>query len=185
MVFERVLSSLRVSPEPGWEARLAGVLGSGLDPLSRDALWTFAQEREGGAGSFLASLSHPRLGPALRVIHREPVSALPASRLARLAGLSRTLLFARFLDVTGESPSSYVCRWRVHLAASWLRSSNDRLDQVAASVGLFDGSALTKAFRRTIGLNPGAYRRLQRRGAGLLVGGCLPLPAPPAMSARP
>ncbi len=170
-------------PEPGWQARLAEVLGAGLDAPQRDALWTFAQSRDGGPAALLASFAHPRLGPALRVIHREPASALLASRLARLSGLSRTLFFARFLDETGETPSSYVSRWRVHLAASFLRVQDERLDLLAVRVGLFDGSALTKAFRRNTGLNPGAYRRLHRRPVGRASAASV-LP-PGALSASP
>jgi AraC-like DNA-binding protein len=50
-------------------------------------------------------------------------------------------------------------QWRIQLAASLLRTSTSSLAEVAERVGYGSEAALSKAFKRWVGLAPSSYRR--------------------------
>ena len=77
--------------------------------------------------------------------------------------MSRSRFTDRFAALVGEAPLAYLTRWRMHLAAARLRSGDPRIGDVAQSVGYESETAFAKAFRRTFGQSPSAFRR--RRSA--------------------
>jgi AraC-like DNA-binding protein len=79
--------------------------------------------------------------------------------LAEQVGMSRSAFADKFADVVGESPMEYVTRWRLQKAASLLRAGELALAEVAARVGYQSDAAFNKAFKRLMGVTPGAYRR--------------------------
>ncbi len=79
--------------------------------------------------------------------------------LAREVGMSRTLLAVQFKELVGESPISYLTRWRIMRAANRLRSERVSLDRIAESVGYTSDAVFSKAFRRVTGVAPGRFRR--------------------------
>jgi len=64
----------------------------------------------------------------------------------------------------GESPWRYVERLRVELACRLLREPG-RIRDVGEIVGYRSTATFNAAFRRRLGVNPSAYRRLVRAGA--------------------
>ncbi len=78
--------------------------------------------------------------------------------LARHAGLDRFHLCRAFRDEVGLPPQTYRTHLRVararHLLARGLPAG-----AVAAEVGFFDQSQLTRHFKRIVGLTPGQYAR--------------------------
>jgi AraC-like DNA-binding protein len=79
--------------------------------------------------------------------------------LAQAVSLSRATLARRFGDLVGETPSAYLTRWRMDLAARRLRSGDDSILAVATSVGYSSEFAFSRAFRRARGMPPRRYRR--------------------------
>ncbi len=65
----------------------------------------------------------------------------------------------RFRRTLGESPMGYLTRWRMYLAARLLAEGRESLAGITEQVGYESEAAFAKAFKRTIGLAPGAYRR--------------------------
>ena len=53
----------------------------------------------------------------------------------------------------------YVTNWRMQNARQMLADENLSIDRIAGSVGYESTAAFSKAFKRTIGRNPGEYRR--------------------------
>jgi AraC family transcriptional regulator, alkane utilization regulator len=49
--------------------------------------------------------------------------------------------------------------WRTSKAASLLRGSQESIAAIALRVGYDSEAAFNKAFKRTLGVTPGAYRR--------------------------
>jgi AraC-like DNA-binding protein len=119
----------------------------------------FAEASRKGLAGCMRGLVHPQLAPAVQLILDVPHRRLEASELAAASGLSRTAFFELFQEVVGEAPMAYLTRWRVHLAAARLRGK-ESLQRVALQTGFSDVSAMTKAFRRLLGVAPGPYREL-------------------------
>jgi AraC-like DNA-binding protein len=111
--------------------------------------------------SWLAGLRDPIVGRALACLHAEPARAWTLVDLAREAGASRSVLAERFADFAGETPMTYLTRWRVQLAARRL-SNGDAVVAVANDVGYASEAAFCRAFKRVAGVTPAAWRRRLR-----------------------
>jgi AraC-like DNA-binding protein len=112
--------------------------------------------------SWLRALVAPQVGKALRLIHESPGEPWSVARLAARVGMSRSAFAERFARVVGESPMQYVMRWRLRKAATLLRAGDTGIAEVAARVGYESEAAFGKAFKRAMGVAPGAYRRSSR-----------------------
>ncbi|RJG07800.1 AraC family transcriptional regulator [Noviherbaspirillum cavernae] len=111
------------------------------------------------APGWLAALSDRKIGPALRAMHRDIAKSWTVESLASIATLSRSAFAMRFKERVGESPLEYLTRWRMFKASCMLRQSNRSLGEIADVIGYESESAFNKAFKRAMGLAPGAYRR--------------------------
>jgi AraC-like DNA-binding protein len=108
---------------------------------------------------WVSALRDPRIAVALRRIHATPADPWSVPALARVAGMSRSSFADRFVALLGEPPNRYLTRWRVHLATRMLRSPGASTAQVASRVGYESEAAFARAFRRILGVTPGAFRR--------------------------
>ena len=155
-----------------WLAARAG--GPGADTVMArlaDVLFIEAvRSYVGGAASSSReawpALQDPRVMAALALIHGTPEQPWTVARLAAAVGLSRTSLATRFPRLVGEPVLHYVTRCRMQRAIAYLRASDASLGQVAERVGYESEAAFKRAFKRRVGLSPGAFRR-QRGGAAL------------------
>jgi AraC-like DNA-binding protein len=66
---------------------------------------------------------------------------------------------ARFAQLVDEPPLTYLTRWRTQKASRLLKTSPAGVADVAKRVGYDAEAAFSKAFKRWIGVAPGAYRR--------------------------
>ncbi|MEJ1975579.1 MAG: AraC family transcriptional regulator [Acetobacteraceae bacterium] len=78
--------------------------------------------------------------------------------IAIAAGLPPFQLFRAFERATGMSPHTYQRQARIRFAAGLIKLGHPLRD-VAAASGFADQAHLTRSFRRTLGVTPGAYRR--------------------------
>ncbi|MFF7502152.1 AraC family transcriptional regulator [Streptomyces lavendulae] len=115
---------------------------------------------EGTPGTWPAVLGDPVASAALRALHSDPAAAWTTERLAAEAGVSRPTLARRFTSLVGRPPMAYLTWWRLNLAATLLRDSDDPLATVARRVGYATPYALSHAFNREFGTTPGRYRTL-------------------------
>jgi AraC-like DNA-binding protein len=141
------------------------VLRRMADVLFIQAVRAYALQH-GCAASWLRGLSDRRIGQALMLLHARYAEPWTLEALAHEVGMSRTLLAVQFKELVGESPISYLTRWRVMRAANRLRSERVSLDRVAESVGYTSDAVFSKAFRRITGVAPGRFRR-EQAGAAL------------------
>lgn len=123
--------------------------------------WLAARPPQGD-GSWLGVLSDPLLSAALAKLHDDPARAWTTEMLAAELATSRATLSRRFLAVAGESPASYLTRWRMDLAALRLRDTSDSLETIARSVGYTSVYAFSRAFSRARSQSPGRYRVTSR-----------------------
>lgn len=111
---------------------------------------------------WLAGMRDPVIGRALALLHERPAEAWTIERLGEEAGLSRSALHERFVHFIGQPPMQYLAQWRMQLATVRLRESDAKLIDVALDVGYESEAAFSRAFKRALGLSPGAWRRAQR-----------------------
>jgi AraC-like DNA-binding protein len=54
---------------------------------------------------------------------------------------------------------TYVARWRMHVAVATLKEEGATVGQLADQLGYRSEAAFSRAFKRVIGVSPGAIRR--------------------------
>lgn len=111
---------------------------------------------------WLRALSEPQIGVALSLVHQNPEHDWTVGSLASRVGMSRSAFAERFARTLGMPPLEYVTRWRMQKAAGMLRDGSATLAEVAGRVGYDSEAAFSKAFKRSLGTTPGAYRRSGR-----------------------
>lgn len=159
-----------------WVARLldAAVEATGQDTAGRDAMLAklaelmFVEALRGhiatlppDARSWVAGLRDPQVGAALRLIHAEPERAWTLEQLAREVSMSRSAFAERFTAYVQVPPMQYLTRWRLQRAARLLEEGRTA-SQAATAVGYQSEAAFHRAFKRLVGVPPGAWRRGRR-----------------------
>lgn len=129
------------------------------DVLVVQAIRTWMERDPAAQTGWLAALHDPRIGRALTLIHRDPARAWSVESLARELGMSRSGFSARFTERVGEPAMQYVARWRMLVALTWLSEGDASLGEMAARLGYQSEAAFSRAFKRIIGVSPGAARR--------------------------
>ncbi|MCK1640873.1 AraC family transcriptional regulator [Bradyrhizobium sp. 157] len=110
---------------------------------------------------WFAGLADRHVGQALNLLHGEPAADWTLDELAKAVGLSRSTFAQRFTHLIGQPPMQYLTRWRMQLAAGLLASGSDPIARVAEAVGYDSEAAFNRAFRRTVGTPPAAWRQTQ------------------------
>lgn len=108
---------------------------------------------------WLGALHDRQIGRALALIHRDPARAWTVASLAAAVAMSRSALAARFTELVGEPVMHYVARWRMHLALTRLEEGDSPLGDLASRLGYRSEAAFSRAFKRFIGVSPGAVRQ--------------------------
>lgn len=78
--------------------------------------------------------------------------------LARSLGMSESRLRTRFRQRHGLSLGAYLHHRRMHEALALLRDAGNTIAAVAGDCGYGSAEAFSRAFRKHMGVNPGAYR---------------------------
>ncbi len=111
---------------------------------------------------WLAGLRDDLVGRALARLHDRPAHAWSLEDLAREIGASRSVLAERFAELVGVPPMQYLAQWRMQLAAGLLVSGSASLAEIAEQVGYGSETALSRAFKRLVGVAPALWRQGKR-----------------------
>jgi AraC-like DNA-binding protein len=114
---------------------------------------------------WLGALSDAKIGAALSMMHAKPGERWTVESLASAVGMSRTAFAARFRRSVGRTPLEYLNQWRMTIARTALRHSEEPLVNIAARIGYLSDTAFSIAFKRWTGQSPGRYRAEGRRVA--------------------
>jgi AraC-like DNA-binding protein len=140
---------------PGGEAVITR-LG---DILVIQAIRSWIDRDPGAHSGWLGALRDPQIGRAIALIHRDPARSWTVGELADELAMSRSAFAARFSGLVGEPVMQYVTRWRMHVAGSALRSEGATVAELADRLGYRSEAAFARAFKRVLGMPPGAVRR--------------------------
>lgn len=146
---------------PGGEA----VLERMSEMMFVEALRRYIDSLPDDQTGWFAGMRDPAVGRALSMIHEKPSEGWTLERLSEGAGLSRSSLHERFVQLIGQPPMQYLTQWRMQVASALLRDSRAKLMEVALEVGYESEAAFSRAFKRIAGLSPGAWRRARQREA--------------------
>lgn len=149
---------------PGSQSMLARLSELLFIEVVRRYLATLPSETAG----WLAGLRDEIVGRSLSVLHARPIHPWSLEELAREVGSSRSLLAERFHHFVGVPPMQYLARWRMQLAASLLTGTTLGISQIAERVGYGSEAALSRAFKRLVGVAPSAWREGLRPAVGFV-----------------
>jgi AraC-like DNA-binding protein len=107
---------------------------------------------------WLAGLRDPVVGQALAALHQKASEPWTVERLARVVGLSRSVLAERFTELVGHPPMQYLALWRMQLA-SRLLIDGGQVAAVAGAVGYESEAAFSRAFKKLVGQAPATWRK--------------------------
>ncbi len=110
----------------------------------------------------LSGLSHAKLSRALVIMHEKPGKSWRNAELAGVAGMSLSRFSEQFVGHVGETPQSYLRRWRMILARQDI-ASGERIQSVARRLGYASSEALSRAFNKHYGQCPVAIRKSSRQ----------------------
>lgn len=140
---------------PGGEAVITRL----SDILVIQAVRSWIANDPAGSSGWLRALQDPQIGRAISLVHRDPARAWTVASLARELAMSRSAFAARFTRLAGEPVMHYVTRWRMHVALDRLREDGVAVAELASDLGYDSEAAFSRAFKRTIGVSPGAVRK--------------------------
>jgi len=156
--FLRVVVAESNQRRPGGEAVLERMSEMLFVEVLRRHVDSLPAEQTG----WLAGMRDPGIGRTLALLHERPAEPWTLERLSAEAGLSRSSLHERFVHFIGQPPMQYLTRWRMQLASGFLRDTSTKLAEIALGVGYESEAAFSRAFKREVGVSPGAWRRDQR-----------------------
>ena len=100
---------------------------------------------------WLAGVRDDCVGAALALIHANPGHPWTIKELSARAGLSRSALHDRFVRFVDDAPIQYLARWRMQVAASRLRETDDPVGTVSGlELGYGSEAAFSRAFKRIV-----------------------------------
>lgn len=153
----------------------AGREGAGHSPLIErlvDLLFFYVIRhvaRSQGRAGLWSLLRRPGLAPLLTQLLAEPGRAWSADDMARAVHMSRARFFREFGQASGQSPGQFLTTLRMHVAAQRL-DRGESVARAAEHVGYLSYAAFSRAFKKTLGEQPGAYQRSRLQAAGRAAG---------------
>ncbi len=132
------------------------------DILVIQAIRAWIEQDPSAQRGWLGALQDRQLGRAIALIHREPGRDWTLATLAREAAMSRSAFAARFTSLVGMPAMHYLAGWRMHVAVTMLEDGDVSIGELAPRIGYGSEAAFSRAFKRFVGVSPGAVRRRPR-----------------------
>jgi AraC-like DNA-binding protein len=129
------------------------------------AVRAWIEEQPQGQGGWLGALRDKQISAALNLIHQKPGEEWTISKLAAQVGMSRSPFATKFTSLVGEPPLAYLTKWRMNVAAAYLRENQLTIRQIAGLVGYESQASFTNAFKRIFSISPKGYRDKNRLSA--------------------
>ena len=158
---EWMQSTLRLMAAEARELRPGGeaVITRLSDILVIQALRAWIESDPAAQTGWLGALQDRQIGRAISLIHRDPARDWTVASLADEIAMSRSAFAARFTELVEEPAIKYVTRWRMHVALDTLQEDGATVAELASRLGYQSEAAFSRAFKRVIGVSPGAVKR--------------------------
>lgn len=151
-LFELMLAETGGDPE-----RPSPLIGRLTELLFFYVLRHAARQAPIGAG-LLALARRGEFTHLLDALLRDPAADWTIDSMARASRMSRATFYKHFSEACGMPPAQLLLLLRMTIAAQRLKAG-DSVERAAFHVGYQSAAAFTRAFQRSTGASPGAYRR--------------------------
>lgn len=143
------------------DSRIGGqsVLGRLSELMFVDAIRHYLETLPSNQLNWLAGLRDTYVGRALTTLHRQPAHDWTIDSLAKEVALSRSAFSERFTQFVGQPPMQYLANWRMQLASTHLVGGRDSVAVIANRVGYDSEAAFSRAFKKSVGVSPGEWRK--------------------------
>ena len=101
----------------------------------------------------------PCIASSVDYIHQNLSEPLDISAIARAAALSPNSLSSKFHKETGLTPTSYIAKERMEMAAHLLVYTNMSMQNICTQIGILDSNYFSRCFKKHYGLSPTDYRK--------------------------
>ncbi len=112
--------------------------------------------------SDVLAVDHPNIAQAIHTMYQHFQAPLDVTRLATVAGMSRSGFYKAFCRHLGRTPAEELRRIRLEKTKQRLRETDDKISEVAFACGWGSANSLCIAFKRETGQSPMDYRRQVR-----------------------
>jgi AraC-like DNA-binding protein len=129
-----------------------------LEKLSECVLAVMLAEYISLDQGLFAALANNKLNPAVSAIISAPSTKWTLEELAQLCNMSRTTFSELFRSVVNLPVMEFVTQWRISVAYRLLKDQSVSTLAAALEVGYESESSFSKAFKRVLGVSPGAVR---------------------------
>jgi AraC-like DNA-binding protein len=156
-----IQSTLRLMADEAKALRPGGetIVTRLADVLVVQAIRSWLERAPEAQIGWLGALRDQQLGHAIALVHRDPAHDWSVGSLAAAVAMSRSSFAARFTELVGEPPMQYVTRSRMRMASRLLQHEACTIAEVASRLGYQSEAAFSRAFKRFVGISPGAARR--------------------------
>jgi AraC-like DNA-binding protein len=125
--------------------------------------WLLDHPNESGLqDGLLFGLSDPRLSRALTALHERPGEEWSLTRMAEVAGMSRSAFASEFRRVVNRTPADYLLQWRASIAQSMLNGGAS-VKTTASELGYASAASFSRAFTQAMGKSPRTWLKEQQR----------------------
>ncbi|OMD64897.1 AraC family transcriptional regulator [Paenibacillus odorifer] len=108
--------------------------------------------------------AHEAVQRSIRYMQEHYNHAITVDQLAEVAGITRARYTQIFKEVTGRIPLEHLNGLRIERAQQQLLLTNDRMHDIALSVGYSNEYYFNRRFKRSVGVTPGQYRSFHQEG---------------------
>jgi len=150
------------SSEPGARAACSGLLKLVFIQIVRYNMAEHQRQGRTCQKHPLALIFDKELHGVTEALHRNPEHSWTVAGMAAQARMSRTKFSLRFAEVAGVAPMAYLTSHRMMMAADLLERTDATLEEIAGRTGYGSEAAFSTAFKREMGVAPGAYRRKRK-----------------------
>ncbi|WP_265522120.1 AraC family transcriptional regulator [Oerskovia flava] len=159
VAISQLIDAELAQPQVGTTAAVNSLVDLLLVQLIRAVL---ARRPDDADPAVLDARLDPIARDAVSLMHREPHRDWTTGSLAAEIGVSRASLTRHFTGAMGTTPGSYLTGWRMDLAASRLRDTDEPVGMIARAVGYASPRAFARAFYRSRRQTPSQYRHHSR-----------------------
>lgn len=101
----------------------------------------------------------PRIQVVVNYMVAHPAEKFTTEQLSDMANMSPSSLRRLFKQTTGKSPGDFIKEIRMATAARLLLVSDERISNIAYTVGFDDPNYFARKFKERFGVSPQAYRQ--------------------------
>jgi len=106
-----------------------------------------------------AAIADKQIGAALQLMHHGPQKQWTLDCLAKQVGMSRSAFVSKFGKLVDRTPLEYLTGLRMRKAEELLTEGRLSTASIAEKVGYQSEPAFSKAFKKLVGIGPGAYKK--------------------------